>query len=75
MDQPVGYEIRIRGQLDESWSDWLGRMAVSLDVDAGGQPITVLRGMIVDQAALHGILARLRDLNLVILSVVQRAEP
>lgn len=75
MDQPALYTIRIRGQLDESWSDWLGGMLMNIEVMPDGCPITVLTGTITDQAALHGILARLRDLNLVILSVVQQEDP
>lgn len=75
MNQPAVYEIRILGQLSEGWSDWLAGMAISLDVDADGRPVTLLTGTIIDQAALHGVLARLRDLNLVILSVVRSAEP
>jgi hypothetical protein len=73
MDRPAWYEIRIRGQLDAGWSDWLGEMAISTEEMSDGCPITVLSGIIVDQAALHGILARLRDLNLIILTVERNA--
>ena len=59
------YRIRVRGHLDDRWSDWLGGLAV-LRRDDG---TTVLVGPVVDQAALHGVLARIRDLGLPLLSV------
>ncbi len=61
------YEIRVKGHLDPSWSDWLGELAIT--PQPGGE--TLLAGPIVDQAALHGILDKLYALNLPILSVVQ----
>jgi hypothetical protein len=59
------FEIRVKGHLDESWSDWLEGLEVKL-LDNGE---TVLSGRIRDQAALMGILTRLYNLNLVLLSV------
>ena len=64
-DQPGWYEISIRGRLDEHWSTWFDGM--TLDVSRPG--LTVLRGPVVDQAALHGLLARLRDLGTPLVSV------
>ena len=61
------YEIRVKGHLDLSWSDWLGGLA--LTPQSGGE--TLLSGSIIDQAALHGILDKLYAMNLTILSVVQ----
>ncbi len=61
------YQIRIQGQIDQSWSDWLGGLVITLE--PGGE--TLLTGPIVDQAALHGILDKLYALNLSILSLVQ----
>jgi hypothetical protein len=58
-------EIRVKGQIDQHWSDWLG----GLTITHTGQNETVLTGPIVDQAALHGLLAKLRDLGLPIVSV------
>jgi len=58
-------EVRVKGQLDEHWSDWFD----DLTVTHTGQNETVLTGPIVDQAALHGLLAKLRDLGLPIVSV------
>ncbi len=61
------YHIRVQGQIDESWSDWLGGLTITPQPDGA----TLLSGSIIDQAALHGILDRLYGLNLPILSVVQ----
>ena len=58
-------EIRVKGQIDEHWSDWFD----DLTVTHTEQNETVLTGPIVDQAALHGLLAKLRDLGLPIVSV------
>ena len=63
------YEIRLRGVLDERWSELFEGMTVSGD-DASGE--TTLSGPVADQAALHGLLARVRDLGLPLLSVRQR---
>jgi hypothetical protein len=64
------FEIRVRGQLDESWSDWLGGLEVKL-LDNGEMN---LFGYIGDQAALMGVLNRLYGLNLTLLSVSQVGE-
>jgi hypothetical protein len=61
------YEIKIKGHVDPGWAEWFGHLAVSYDEDDN----TVLAGPIPDQPALHGLLARIRDLNLTLLSVVQ----
>jgi len=58
-------EIRVKGQLDQHWSDWFD----DLTVTHTDQNETVLTGPVVDQAALHGLLAKLRDLGLPIVSV------
>ena len=59
------YEFRIKGHLDERWSDWLGGLAIHLQEDG----TTVLVGPVVDQAALHGVIIRIRDLGLPLLSM------
>ena len=64
-DQPGCYEISIQGCLDERWETWFDGMTLSTD-PAG---TTLLHGFVVDQAALHGLLARLRDLGLPLVSV------
>ena len=63
------YEIRVRGELTPQWSGWFAGMTVSVD---GGE--TVIRGPVDDQAALHGVLARVRDLGLTLLAVRVVAE-
>ena len=62
-------EIRVKGQISEHWSQWFDEMTISYAGDD-----TVLTGDVVDQAALYGALARLRDLGLSLLSV-QFVEP
>ena len=57
-------EIRVKGRIDEHWSDWFDDLTITHADDE-----TVLSGTIVDQAALYGLLARLRDLGLPLLSV------
>ncbi|MBK9121628.1 MAG: hypothetical protein IPM16_00705 [Chloroflexi bacterium] len=64
------YEIRIRGHLDETWSDWLNGLVVHHE--AGGN--TVLAGKLPDQAALHGVLNRLRDMGVPLVSVNPTAD-
>ena len=59
------YEFRVQGRLDQRWSTWFDGLAISYE----GEDITVLRGPLVDQAALHGILIKVRDLALPLLSV------
>ena len=66
----VHYEITIEGILDPRWSAWFD--ALQLTIDAAGR--TTITGPVADQAALHGVLARIRDLGLPLLAV-RRAEP
>ena len=58
------YRIKLKGRLDPKWSDWFDQMEISTE---GNQ--TILTGSVADQAALHGLLTRIRDLNLTLLSV------
>jgi len=58
-------EIQVKGQIDEHWSDWFE----GLTVTHTDQDETVLTGLVVDQSALYGLLAKLRDLGLPLLSV------
>jgi len=62
---PAYYEIRVRGVLDSRWSAWFAGLEVTSD-DAGQ---TTIAGPVADQAALHGLLAKIRDLGLPLLSV------
>lgn len=66
-DQPLMYEVRIKGRLSKRWDDWFDHMTVTSD--SNGE--TTLTGTVVDQAALHGILTRIRDLGLQLLSVTK----
>ena len=59
------YEIRLEGQLDPQWEDWFGGMSITLDKNGE----TALTGFIVDQAALHGLLKKIRDLGMPLVSV------
>ena len=59
------YQFRLKEQLDPHWSAWLGGMRVVHGADGG----TVLTGEVVDQAALHGLLSKVRDLQLTLISV------
>ncbi len=65
------YQIKIQGAIDDSWSEWFSGMDLSVAADPDGNPITTLGGPVADQATLRGILNRLWDLNLTILSIVQ----
>ena len=63
------YEILVSGHLDRRWSDWFEGLDVIKAFSRNGSPITILSGPIGDQAALHGILARVRDIGIPIISV------
>jgi len=65
------YHTRVTGELDQSWTIWLGAVQITLDRDEPGGIITTLMVDVVDQSALFGILDRIRDLNLELLSVGQ----
>jgi hypothetical protein len=70
LSQPAAYEIRVPGELDPSWSDWAGGMAIAVESEGDGPPVTTLTGMVADQAALQGLLRRLYSLGLPLLSVI-----
>jgi hypothetical protein len=69
LHRPAVYEIKVPGELDESWSDWAGGMTIAVESEGQGPPVTTLTG-IVDQAALHSLLRRLYSLGLPLISVV-----
>ena len=62
---PVGYELRIDGHLDPHWSAWFGGLTLIREDDG----TTALRGVVADQAELHGLLAKVRDLGMTLISV------
>ena len=68
--QPTVYQIRINGHLGRQWTDWFGGLSITLE-DNGD---TLLTGPVVDQAALHGLLKKVRDLGMTLLSV-NRVKP
>ena len=69
LDRPATYQIKVPGHLDESWSDWAGGMAITLESGDDGPPTTTLTGVVADQAALQGLLRRLYSLGLPLISV------
>jgi hypothetical protein len=69
-DRPMIHQIRVRGHLGREWADWFGGLAVTREADGDA----LLAGPVVDQAALHALLKKIRDLGLTLLSV-NRVEP
>ncbi len=63
--EPGSYEIRIKGHLDKRWAAWFEGLTITLEEDGD----TLLTGPVVDQAALHGLLKRVRDLGMPLISV------
>ena len=68
LDQPASYEIKVPGELDLNWSDWVGSVTVNIEHSDTNLPITTLTGTF-DQAALHGFLRKLYSLGLPLISV------
>jgi hypothetical protein len=67
-DESAEYEIRVKGHLAPRWSAWFDGMSLSNESDG----TTVISGPVVDQAALHGLLQRLRDVGMPLVSITQR---
>ncbi len=63
--QPTLYQIRIKGHLSREWKDWFEGLTITLEEDGN----TLLTGLVVDQSALHGLLKKVRDLGLPLVSV------
>ena len=68
--KPENYEIRLKGHLDEHWSEWFDGLLITYDEDDN----TILAGPVADQSALHGLLKKVHNLGLPLISVTQ-AEP
>jgi hypothetical protein len=64
------YEIRLKGHLEPRWADWFDGLTVTQESDG----TTVLSGSVVDQAALHGLLGKVRDLGLPLIAVNRRRD-
>lgn len=69
LGSPAVYQIRVQGELDERWATWFDGLTVTAVSDE-----TCITGMVADQAALHGLLIKVRDLGLPLISV-SRVEP
>ena len=63
--QPIVYQIRIRGHLSDQWTDWFEGLTITLEEDGD----TLLTGPVVDQAMLHGLLKKVRDLGMLLISI------
>ncbi len=66
-DEPAVYQIRIKGHLGREWTDWFEGLTIT--PEEGG--VTLLTGVVVDQAALHGLLRTIRDLGMPLISVTR----
>jgi len=66
-DKPGVYQVRVRGTFDEGWSDWFDGLTITPQADDE----TLLTGRVTDQISLHGLLSKIRDLGLPLLSVVR----
>jgi hypothetical protein len=69
LDRLAVYEIKVPGELDEGWTEWDGKMTVTVESEGEGPPVTTLTG-ILDQAALHSLLRRIYSLGLPLISVI-----
>ena len=68
--KPARYEIKVKGRLEPRWSEWFDGFALAQPADDE----TMLTGLVTDQPALHGLLAKVRDLGLPLLSVIRVEE-
>jgi hypothetical protein len=66
---PEIYQVKVRGVLDDRWSDWFHGMEIQVENTGDGTPITTLTGPVADQARLRGIVSKIWDLNLTVISV------
>jgi hypothetical protein len=71
LDQPMVYQIRVKGHLGPRWAGRFGGMTITLEDDGD----TLLTGPVVDQAALHGLLRKVRDLGMPLISAIRVQPP
>ena len=71
LDEAMVYQIRIKGHLGPRWADWFGDVSITLE-DNGE---TLLTGPVVDQAALYGLLRKVRDLGMPLISAIRVKPP
>lgn len=67
-DEPAVYEFKVAQSLSKQWTAWFDGLEITCD-DQGN---TLLTGVIMDQAALHGVIAKIRSLNLILLSIIRK---
>ncbi len=65
LSEPLAYQIRLKGHLGSEWTDWFEGLTITLEEDGE----TLLTGPVIDQAALHGLLKRVRDLGLPLIAI------
>lgn len=65
------YEIKVKGHIDEAWSSWFEDLEITTGFEEDGTAVTIFTGQLDDQPTLHGVLARIRDINLPLVSVNQ----
>ena len=66
-DEPMVYQIRLKGHLGPQWADWFEGLTITLEEDGE----TLMTGLVADQAALHGLLKKVRDLGMPLISAVR----
>jgi hypothetical protein len=71
LDQPMVYQIRIKGHLGPRWTEWFGGLTITLEDDGN----SLLTGRVEDQAALHGLLRKVRDLGMPLISAIRVNPP
>ena len=67
--QSAKYQIKIQGRQIEGWADWMGDLEIVTERNSEGTTLTTLTGVVKDQAGLHGLLNRIRDLSIPLISV------
>ncbi len=69
LDRPITYQIKVQEIIDKSWSDWFDGLTITFENEDENRPLTTLTGPVIDQPALRGILNRIWDLNMTLVSV------